>query len=230
MCILTIMAAYQFSIMQQMVSKLAAFEARLNQFELFLDDSDNTHSKVELTNHPHERYFHNIPMKDGTNIPLHPDREYTYDDFESVFNVLPLHEQIMTDEVAELLKDHNPTTDNYFLDYKTNIMDRYEEFKAYLEGGSHEMEDREKFVIKWASPESGFGMFAKKDVYQGEIVGNYVGLVTGDKRNTDYMWGYITTQVGDQKVDMGIDSRIAGNYLRFVNHAGKDANTLVIFC
>jgi hypothetical protein len=208
--LLCILSIYQLS----MIHLIFKLNPALNQREdgLLGTNADN---------HPY--------MINGNIHLLEKQREYTYDDFETVFNVVAIHEQILTDKVYELLKNHDAKTDDYYLENKEMIDERYHEFVHYITAGSHEQEDRERFAIKWVSNELGFGMFAKKPIFKGEIVGNYVGLVTGFKENTDYMWGYMTEKVGDGIYEMGIDSRIAGNYLRFVNHAGVRANSLVQF-
>jgi hypothetical protein len=127
-----------------------------------------------------------------------------------------------------LLGDHDPKTDSYYIDYSEEILDGYEEYTKYIDQGSHEKEDMERYEVKWASIPSGFGLFAKKDIKEGEIIGLYTGEVTADVENTDYMWDYLTTKVGDKTVSLGLDARLTGNYFRFVNHIGAEANTKVM--
>jgi hypothetical protein len=237
--ILAMLIAYQISTMQRMVSTLASIESRLRVVEIYMDHGDQlAPPKKEITKNsnlydipshtPHSSYLQNIPtLPNDPRIPLDPNKTYSYDDFEAVFGVKPLHVQVLTNEAKELLGDHDPKTDKYFLDYSEEILDGYDEFASYLDAGSHEMEDRERYEIKWASIPSGFGLFAKKDIKAGEIVGLYSGEVTTQVDNTDYMWDYLTTKVGDKSVSLGLDARIVGNYFRFVNHIGAAANTKV---
>jgi hypothetical protein len=230
---LAILIAFQISMMQRMSGALVSLEARLRTVEIYMHAGEQVDKKqhiYDIPDHaPHEVYLKNIPVQSNdSRIPLDPNKTYSYDDFESVFGVKPLHVQELTSEAKEMLGDHDPMTDDYYLDYKDDIMQRYEEFTKYIDAGSHEHEDRERYEVKWASIQSGFGLFAKKDLRVGEIVGLYGGIVTSEVDNTDYMWDYLTYKVGEKAVSLGLDARLSGNYLRFVNHIGSEANTKVL--
>jgi hypothetical protein len=232
--LVAVLIAYQISTMQKMVQSIESLESRLRVVEIYMNAGEHSIKKGHLydipTHAPHAGYLKNIPTQaNDSRIPLDPLRTYSYDDFESIFEVKPLHVQVLTEQAKELLGDHDPKTDQYFSDFKEEIMENYEDFTKYIDQGSHEQEDRERYEIKWASIQSGFGLFAKKDIKEGEIVGLYTGEVTADVDNTDYMWDYLTSKVGDKEVSLGLDARLTGNYFRFVNHIGDEANTKPFF-
>jgi hypothetical protein len=232
MGLLTFMVVYQFTMLTQLASVMTTYKSQLVLLERRLASAaiqlPELYDHTSVFKDPHNKYLKNIATESNdSRIPLDTSRAYTYDDFETVFQVKPLHVQVMTKEVAELLRDHDPNSDGAYIAYNGEVNYRQDEFTKYIDQGSHEAEDRERFEVKWVSVDSGFGLFAKKDLKESDIIGLYSGIITTDMSNTDYMWDYLTIEIKKKMVSLGVDSSLAGNYLRFVNHAGKQANSAV---
>ena len=174
---------------------------------------------------PHSRYLYNLEtLKEDSRIPVNVDREFSYDDFKPIFEVDPLHQIVFTPKVLELIDDHNATTDEYYADYADDIEMYQKKFHDLLDAESLEERDREYMTVKWVSVFEGFGVFAKKDIKEGDLIGRYTGEVKLDNPNTDYTWTYMTTEINGEYVDLGVDGENRGNYLRFINHKGEDRN------
>lgn len=87
--------------------------------------------------------------------------------------------------------------------------------------------------IKKINDKVGYGLFAAKDLRQGDFIGEYTGVVRvaeehtasfGDGSwETDFSWDY-PDETGD--VVLEINGRLEGNELRFVNH-GSSCNLAV---
>ena len=134
---------------------------------------------------PHSRYLNNIEtLKDDPRTPVDPLREYTYDDFQSVFEVEPLHKVEITKEAAEIIDNHNVTDDNYYITWPEEIKELQVKFAGFLDADSLEQRDREYMVVKWVSPLEGFGVFANKDIKEGELIGRYTGEIVRDIQDT----------------------------------------------
>ena len=177
---------------------------------------------------PHARYLKNIETSpNDSRIPAEPDREYTYDDFLTVFEVEPLFKSVANEQVAELLKNHNVTNDAYFETWAEHISGLHDKYDGILSNGSFDKRDRELMVVKWVSQYEGFGVFALKDIKEGELVGEYTGEIVQDPENSDYAWRYMTNEVDEEEVYLVVDSLKRGNYLRFINHKGENRNTYV---
>ena len=69
------------------------------------------------------------------------NREFTYQDFVSVFHVEPLHNLDITDTVWELIKDHDITKDNYFIDNPDLVQYLISKYGKVLSGGSLQTQD-----------------------------------------------------------------------------------------
>jgi hypothetical protein len=78
-------------------------------------------------------------------------------------------------------------------DYQADI-DSNEEltrlYGVYIDTAPHDKHEREYFTIKYSSVERGYGLFAKKYIMAGEIIGLYTGIVSerGIHQSTNYMW------------------------------------------
>lgn len=235
-----IKASLIYSISEQLnvaVNRLSAFEIKSLESQVLVnsqfkeiterlskvEDSGTTGSSVD--HHPHTKYFAKIPEVNG--VPVDIGKSYSYDDFETVFGVVPLHHVEFSQEALDLLGNSSVTHDRYYQKHYDFIMDHLPQCTKFLEEGSHAKEEMEKYEVKWASAETGFGVFAKQEISPNEIVGVYTGVLSADIVDTDYTWVYLTKKVNDEKVDIGIDGLAKGNYLRFINHIGDDANVTV---
>ena len=160
-------------------------------------------------------------------IPKNPHQTFTYDDFEEKFKVKPLHHVLFDPDIVAGLDAHDIRKDEMYKLDPEGYESKGKLYGDFIDLGSHEKRDREYFVVKWSSPEMGYGLFARKFIAKDEIVGLYTGYVSRDGIDTDYMWTYETHYADPHNYDLGVDSLTMGNYMRFVNHAGKDLNTRV---
>jgi hypothetical protein len=164
------------------------------------------------------------PVRDSPNSPnnisIDIRKEYTYEDFP-IFNVTPIHQVIVDEDVQEWINQHPITIEDY--PDKQILIEKYGEL---LNLESLEQYDREIAVIKWVSDSIGFGLFAKRRITMGELIGRYTGILgLGYMSNKDYTWSYgeVEDEIG-YKLEIGVDAKDNGNYVRFVNHKGADAN------
>ncbi|KAI8896419.1 hypothetical protein BC833DRAFT_97039 [Globomyces pollinis-pini] len=189
-----------------------------------------TVGKNDTISVPHGHYFKNIPTSpENPNTPLDQEKEYTYDDFESVFNIKPIHETVTDPAIEDLLNSHDVYTDAYWLqdvEYSKSVSKQTQHFfdKSIEERIKAETDH---MVVKWSSAETGFGLHAIADIPQGSILGEYCGVINKDQKNTDYMWEYDTRKINGKSVNLGVDSLKMGNYFRFVNHV-DDPNCMTI--
>lgn len=67
----------------------------------------------------------------------------------------------------------------------------------------------------------GFGAFADRDLAEGELIGEYAGMVSLGDSVTDrsYCYQYHSLQAGEEEIRLTIDARTIGNTTRFINHA-----------
>lgn len=76
--------------------------------------------------------------------------------------------------------------------------------------------------VKWINPLIGYGLFAKEDIPQYSLIGEYTGVIR--KRNTkldkdnDYIFGYVVAQ---NETPYIVDASKEGNYTRFINHSDE---------
>ena len=183
---------------------VVALDSKINELETLLKDLSNKLSSnsdyyqesssnsrllengvYDIEGHsPHARYLKNIEtLTDDPRIPADPDREYTYDDFLTIFEVEPLHQSEPISEVAEMLMDHDVTNDEYYDTWNQNIAELESKYSDLLRNGSLEQRDRDLMVVKWVSTYEGFGVFARRDIKEGELVGEYTGEIVKDPQN-----------------------------------------------
>jgi SET domain-containing protein len=81
----------------------------------------------------------------------------------------------------------------------------------------------EMTYASFVSDDMGFGLFAAKNISAGTPLGIYTGIVREHIRNTDYSWEYNIAAVvkgsNGETVELSVDALLAGNNMRFVNHA-----------
>lgn len=76
--------------------------------------------------------------------------------------------------------------------------------------------------VKWIDPLIGYGLFAKEDIPQYSLIGEYTGIIRKrcrqlDKAN-DYIFGYVVAQSETPYI---VDASKEGNYTRFINHSDE---------
>jgi hypothetical protein len=80
---------------------------------------------------------------------------------------------------------------------------------------------RTPVYIRLTDARIGFGLFADRDLVEGEFVGEYAGSVSLSDSVADkaYCYAYHSLQVGGEETRLTIDARLFGNETRFINHA-----------
>lgn len=69
----------------------------------------------------------------------------------------------------------------------------------------------------------GNGLFARKAIPKGAVLGEYTGVVRGEQQG-DTANGYLFTYDPWNHFKMAVDAEQRGNYLRFANHSQAHAN------
>ncbi|PIC16321.1 hypothetical protein B9Z55_022966 [Caenorhabditis nigoni] len=85
-------------------------------------------------------------------------------------------------------------------------------------------------VSKSKVPGAGFGVFAKRDIKKGEIVGEYTGeqISENEAERRDLVYHYGTSYIYHLPYSIGaLDSAIAGNETRFINHSNTPNLTTI---
>jgi hypothetical protein len=199
---------YQTTVVSQVFTKLDYMDSRISLLHESIrtlaknPDSANSVGTTEeapkpvavdgvydLEGHePHAHYLKNIPTSpNDSRIPADLDREYTYEDFETMFEVTPLHQVLVLDEVKELLEGHDVTQDEYYKNWEKTVNRLAYKYRNELAMDSLEELDREKMAVKWISLKTGFGVVAKRPIKKGEVVGRYTGTIGFEGDNTDYV-------------------------------------------
>jgi hypothetical protein len=165
-------------------------------------------------------------MEDRLHIHQLDTKEYTYKDFESKFNVVPVFDIEMDEKVKKLVDNNDITKEEKYGEVQDDIKAHYDNMVKFIENNPREKDDR--CVVRYAGPKTGYGLFTKKAFVPGEILGVFAGQLH-DSENTDYMWIYPTIKENNVDHEFGIDGRLRGNYLRFVNHNEEKQNVDVFF-
>jgi SET domain-containing protein len=139
--------------------------------------------------------------------------KFFLEDFQNTFNVEFLNENQVTDSTEHLLDGDAKNDERY-----TNNPEYTDRLSELYVGYAPELVNQRQIYVKWAGKEMGYGVFANMNLPANQFLGDYVGIVTDDRENTDYMWNYPTKDGGSY----GVDSRYSGNMLRFVNDVRKD--------
>lgn len=94
--------------------------------------------------------------------PADADFEYTYDDFEWKFNCYPLHHVLFDPDMSAKLDKLDVRNDLWYTSDPELCKKLAKKWGPFIDEGSHEARDREYMVVKYSSPEIGYGVFAKK--------------------------------------------------------------------
>lgn len=105
-----------------------------------------------------------------------------------------------------------------FYDLDKQQLDEYS--KKYSQAVAKEQ--NAPMYVKWVSEKVGYGVFADRDIREGDFLGEYVGelrLVNNDAddEDLDYAWFYTLDAPDSRK--LVIDGKKQGNELRFINHS-----------
>jgi uncharacterized protein len=146
-----------------------------------------------------------------------------YDNFKKIFNVKYLPHLVFDSyhTFLKVIKIINKNVKKGFIDKQkfvvTNIL-REKILMGY----------KPKIVIEKMSDIIGWGVVVEEDIYKGQFVGEYVGVVKKKtrfviKRNM-YCMSYTTHPVSNPYV---IDAKDIGNFTRFINHSSNPNLNLV---
>jgi type II secretory pathway component PulC len=167
-------------------------------------------------------------MENRLHIQKIDTKEYTYKDFVSKFNVVPVFDIEMNDEVRRLVENNDITKEAKYQEVQADLKLLNDKMVHFIENNPRENDDR--VVVRYSGPKTGYGLFAKKPLKAGDILGVFAGELN-DSDNTDYMWVYPTiTEKDGREWEFGMDGRLRGNYLRFVNHNEQKQNCDVMLC
>lgn len=119
--------------------------------------------------------------------PANPERRYTYDDFQSYWNITALHTVTFPPEIDAVLATREIKNDAYYNVNPAYFDDFEKKYCTYISAGSHEYEERVMMHVKWSGPAIGYGVFASMDIPADVPIGVYTGVVTLHTKNTDYV-------------------------------------------
>jgi len=165
----------------------------------------------------------------------HPqEKHFTNKDLEPLFNVKHALKSVSENEFIEnLLNSMNVVESERYKQDEIEYQRRAAQYGPLIERG---YEYDERFYIKLSSPEVGYGLFANVDILPNTVIGVYHGTLTQVKpnlTNTDYAWDYGTfpnPENPEEKVEICIDGRTYGTWLRFVNHKeDSEANCYAMY-
>lgn len=88
-------------------------------------------------------------------------------------------------------------------------------------------------VIKFINDKVGHGLFAKKKIKKGELVGEYTGRLVWTKEadaENCYLFEYPGNYVNGKgkPIRFYVDAHLQGNEIRFINHSGTHPNVEVL--
>ncbi|OUM60898.1 hypothetical protein PIROE2DRAFT_69677 [Piromyces sp. E2] len=165
----------------------------------------------------------------------HPsEKHYGIKDLESIFNVKYAPKTVSENDFIEnLLNKLNVTESERYQQDAYEYERRNNQYGPLIERG---YDDDKRFYIKLSSKEVGYGLFANVDILPNSIIGVYHGTLTQVKAgytNTDYAWDYGTfpnPENPEENVEICIDGRTYGTWLRFVNHkVDAEANCYAMY-
>jgi len=165
----------------------------------------------------------------------HPnEKHYGIPELESIFSVRYAPKTVSENDFVEnLLNKMNITESERYQQDIYEYQRRTNQYGPLIERG---FDNDKRFYIKLSSKEVGYGLFANVDILANTVVGVYHGTLTHVKpglTNTDYAWDYGTfpnPENPEEYVEICIDGRTYGTWLRFVNHKeDADANCYAMY-
>lgn len=162
------------------------------------------------------------------------ERHFKQKELDNNFNVKFATKTVSENDFIEnLLNSMNVTTSEKYLLDPLEYERRENQYGPLIERG---FENDERFYIKLSSPEVGYGLFANVDILPNSVIGVYHGTLTQVKAgltDTDYAWDYGTfpnPENPEESVEICIDGRTYGTWLRFVNHKNDaEANCYAMY-
>ncbi|KAJ3084813.1 hypothetical protein HK102_000540 [Quaeritorhiza haematococci] len=154
-------------------------------------------------------------------------RRIYHEDFESVFGIRATHKVEEDPAITAILDAHDIRNDETYLTNPTDSERLAATLGPYIDQG---FENDRRFFVRWVDAAKGYGLFAQVPVTKNQVVGIYTGQLFNSSIS-DYQWAYQSNGLKDPNgntMDLGVDGRYAGNWLRFVNH-NEDPNTDPVF-
>lgn len=145
-----------------------------------------------------------------------PKRKFYQEDLGKYFLVDHLQNSIVDPDLAPLLDNYDITEDPQYHD--KNVKRRVELYTPYFERGF--AGDR-RIYAALVSSEMGYGAFTEVFIPAWTIVGEYTGIITHKRANTNYAWIYHSKpkDAEGNPLRLTVNARTSGNLMRFVNHS-----------
>ncbi|KAJ1553418.1 hypothetical protein HK405_007981, partial [Cladochytrium tenue] len=148
---------------------------------------------------------------------------FTHEHFRTHLGVDYLQRSVIDPAIADLLRAHDPYTDEEFLENKESALRWAQHLAFFLDAGGFPEDSR--LFVKYISEEKGYGVFAAVDISDDQPLMDYTGVITNN-----HLWDY-PSEIRDEKgkiMQLGIDARFRGNMARYVNDA-RDPNCDSVF-
>jgi hypothetical protein len=102
---------------------------------------------------------------------------------------------------------------------ETRLMASYQREGVRFEG--KRLPRRAPAAIRLIDTHIGFGVFAERDLFEGDFLGEYAGIVrvSDTIQERTYCYEYPLLKEGEQEIELALDAGPAGNETRFINHA-----------
>lgn len=154
-------------------------------------------------------------------------KRYTNYEMQKVFGVEFLPKNDFNTTAGKLVMAHKFKYSDKGEDEKTDeewkeLSELYAPYFVDNPAPGYRMEDlHAKYYIRYSDDSRNFGIFAARDLKKGEFLDEYTGeIVFLEKVDCDYLWTYPLKLVyKNETLTVGIDSRLRGNAMRFVNDA-----------
>ncbi len=159
------------------------------------------------------------PLNTITHVPSESDklRIFGESDFAPFFGLVHL-QFCRIEPGARLLLPADPLSDTKYKSSTAYYDELIKKYGAFLDQGYVA-----PLSIKWCGPEMGYGVFADRDLKQGEMIGEYTGVLKKEEsvvgRNA-YLFTYPSTATSSaEQSRFVVDAAKEGNITRFVNHS-----------
>ncbi|KAJ3313725.1 hypothetical protein HDV04_001529 [Boothiomyces sp. JEL0838] len=161
-------------------------------------DSGKDQVAYKLDYDAHISYTDHIPFENDAPVDIH--NRYSFDDFP-LFKVKPLDSIRIDPAVQQLFENYDIFESEYYFENKTRIDNDIERTREFFQLDQHQYQ-LDRYYIKWASKLTGFGLFSKGFIQNGQVIGYYTGVLTDDFENTDYTWLYPEKFINGKSVEI----------------------------
>jgi hypothetical protein len=170
----------------------------------------------------HLNYLEKFSIFLYSESPTDTDRHYSYEDFH-LFDISVSFQLGADDSINFNLDSINVFDDRYYKLNKVDIDAKIGDSIGFFNRTAQEQItiDDSRFYIKWISEDVGYGLFAKKPLPKGLVLGSLTGEIV--QSSSFSPWSFSYTHSSDRS-KYKINSDKGGNYLRFINHDLKNSN------